>query len=104
MVLSYGYFVYRRDEERLLSSISACPLDSTFEIKSDIACKAVTWEELIGGMLTYELGSQHNLPSRNPAAVIEKHCYKCLRAPWIHELMIDAQSGTVYHSVSEIRK
>jgi hypothetical protein len=102
-VLSYGYFVYVADENALLKAVASAPLDSTFQLNSDDACREVIWDEC-EKILMYEKGPQRNLPGWTPEAVVEKRCYSCLRCPWQHTILIDGKTGKVYHSISEIRE
>ena len=102
-VLSYGYFIYVADEKELLRAVASAPLDSSFQLTSDNACREVAWDECKESLM-YEKGPQRNLPDWAPEAVVEKRCYSCLRCPWQHTILIDGKTGKVYHSISEIRE
>ena len=102
-VLSCGYFLYTADEKELLQAIASAPVDPSFHVGSDTECRKVTWDELRGGLLTYQKGPQRNLPGWNLDAVEDKRCYRCLRSPWAHEFVIDGKTGKVFHAISEIR-
>jgi hypothetical protein len=101
--LSYGSFVYVTDEDELLSAIAKAPVDPSFHLASDDACREVTWDEC-KARLIYAKGPQGNLAGWNPEAVVEKRCYICFRCPWEHAILIDRTTGKVYHSISEIRE
>jgi hypothetical protein len=102
-VLSYGYFLYTADEKELLSAVACAPVDPSYRLTSDPACKQVTWAECKDDLL-YKNGPQRNLPGWVPEGVAEKRCYQCTRCPWLHTILIDARTGKVYHSISEIRE
>ena len=102
-VLSYGCFLYVADENELLTVVAHAPLDSSFRLTSDNACREVTWDEC-RDVLMSEKGPQRNLPSWTPESVASKHCYRCLRSPWSHTILIDGKTGKVYHSICEIRE
>jgi hypothetical protein len=102
-VLSYGYFLYAADEKELLRAVATAPIDSSFHLTSDVACREVTWAEC-KDKLMYEKGPQRNLPGWAPESAAEKRCYSCLRCPWSHTILVDGKTGKVYHSISEIRE
>jgi hypothetical protein len=102
--LSYGYFVYEADGQALLKAIAGGPVDASFQLTSDSVCREITWDECKKSMLMYPRGPQRNLSGWNPEGVAEKRCYRCMRRPWEHTIVIDARSGKVFHSVSEIRE
>lgn len=103
VVLSYHYYRYTADEQRLLQVIAAAPADSTWEIASDTACAEITWEAASDDLLNAR-HPQRNLPDWTPETATDKHCYYCFRAPWQHVLMIDRATGTVYHYIGETRE
>ncbi|MBI3848728.1 MAG: hypothetical protein HY298_00345 [Verrucomicrobia bacterium] len=101
--LSYGYFLYVADEKELLSAVATAPVDPSFQLISDEICKEASWAECEDSLM-YPKGPQRNLPGWTPEAVVEKRCYRCLRCPWSHTILIDGKTGQVYHSISEIRE
>lgn len=103
VVLSYGYFLYVADEKEVLSAVASAPIDSSFQLTSDTACREITWDEC-KKMMLYEKGPQRNLSGWMPEDVAEKRCYSCLRCPWSHTILIDGKTGKLYHSISEIRE
>lgn len=101
--LSYGYFLYVADEKELLSVVASAPVDPSFLLTSDAACREASWDECRDELMSVK-GPQRNIPGWAPETVTDKRCYRCLRCPWSHTIVIDGQTRQVYHVINEIRE
>lgn len=102
VMLDYGYYLYKANAQDVLKSVASTPVMATSAIPSDASCKLTTWDQC-KDRLMYPYGPQKNLAGWNPEGVAHKRCYICLRFPWEHVILIDDDTGMVYHSISEIR-
>jgi hypothetical protein len=101
--LYYGCFLYQADTQEVLKAVAAAPLDPIFLMDSDTACLEATWEEIRDDLM-YKYGPQRKIPGWNPEAVADRRCYRCLRCPWSHSILIDGKTGKIYHAIMEIRE
>ena len=101
--LPYGYFINDAGEKDVLDAISAASVDPSFRLKSDTACRTITWDQARKDLM-YDKGPQRHLPGWCPETVADKRCYTCLRCPYNHTILVDAKAGKIYHAISEIRE